>query len=273
MGNSKILNSKKIIAIVGSRNCSEYGRKYATIFAHELAKNGVCIISGMAVGIDAAAHFGAIKEIGHTIAVLGGGLKNIYPQENLWLYNNILSNDGCVITEYEENEETKISNFPKRNRIISGIADAVLVIEAEKRSGSRITAKYAKQQNKKIYCIPLNLDQKNSSGIRELVNEGARTVTSASQLINDLYFEKDNIEKLISKKSNKNISIKKEEYDSKEIPEKFQGIYRVLEREMNLEEISNMLDKSIEEIDYLLTIMEVDGYIEKTKGSNFKRKS
>ena len=150
-----LLNEQKIVAIVGSRNCSEYGRKYANIFASELAKRGICVISGMAIGIDTSAHCGAMHEIGKTIAVLGGGFKYIYPSQNIWLYNNIIDVGGCVITEYEENEETKMSNFPKRNRLISGLADAVLVIEAEHRSGSKITATYAKIQKKKVYCLSL----------------------------------------------------------------------------------------------------------------------
>lgn len=183
----ELLNAQKIVAIVGSRNCSEYGRKYANIFASELAKRGICVISGMAIGIDTSAHCGAMHEVGKTIAVLGGGFKYIYPSQNIWLYNNIIDVGGCIITEYEENEETKMSNFPKRNRLISGLADAVLVIEAEHRSGSKITATYAKIQKKKVYCIPVSLDQKNSSGINELLTDGAKIVTTPRQLIEDLY--------------------------------------------------------------------------------------
>ena len=106
----------------------------------------------MAIGIDTSAHCGAMHEIGKTIAVLGGGFKYIYPSQNIWLYNNIIDVCGCVITEYEENEETKMSNFPKRNRLISGLADAVLVIEAEHRSGSKITATYAKEKGVLYSC-------------------------------------------------------------------------------------------------------------------------
>ena len=137
MGNVSLLNNHKTIAIVGSRDSTEYGRKYAEKFAKELSKSNICIISGLALGIDTSAHLGAMKGTGNTIAVLGGGFNDIYPKQNLWLYDEILNNNGCVITEYEENEETRKSNFPKRNRIISGIADAVLVIEASTRSGRK----------------------------------------------------------------------------------------------------------------------------------------
>lgn len=236
-----LLNEQKIVAIVGSRNCSEYGRKYANIFASELAKRGICVISGMAIGIDTSAHCGAMHEIGKTIAVLGGGFKYIYPSQNIWLYNNIIDVGGCVITEYEENEETKMSNFPKRNRLISGLADAVLVIEAEHRSGSKITATYAKIQKKKVYCIPVSLDQKNSSGVNELLADGAKIVTTPRQLIEDLYGK--NFYKSTSGKKDKN-----EEKNQKEnkvilgndntVVTDFSKISRLLEQEMTSEEIA-----------------------------------
>ena len=129
-GNTELLKKNKIVAIVGSRNCSEYGRKYARLFAKNLAKENVCVISGLATGIDSAAHDGSIGEKGKTIAVLGGGLNHVYPASNLWLFNKIKENGGLIISEHEDDAETQISGFPKRNRIISGIADAVLVIEA-----------------------------------------------------------------------------------------------------------------------------------------------
>lgn len=154
-----------------------------------MAKEGVTIISGLAIGIDTAAHYGSVYEKGSTIAVLGGGLNRIYPKENLWLYNEIINNNGCVITEHEDNDETVVANFPKRNRIISGIADAVLVIEAKHRSGSKITARYAIEQGKKVYCIPHNLDDVNGVGINELILDGAKMITSIGQILKDLYGE------------------------------------------------------------------------------------
>ena len=255
-----LLNEQKIVAIVGSRNCSEYGRKYANIFASELAKRGICVISGMAIGIDTSAHCGAMHEIGKTIAVLGGGFKYIYPSQNIWLYNNIIDVGGCVITEYEENEETKMSNFPKRNRLISGLADAVLVIEAEHRSGSKITATYAKIQKKKVYCIPVSLDQKNSSGINELLA--------------DVYGK--NFYKSTSGKKDKN-----EEKNQKEnkvilgndntVVTDFSKISRLLEQEMTSEEIAKKINKDISEVNSMLTIMEIEGTIEQVPGNYYVR--
>ena len=271
-GDVGLLNTEKIVAIVGSRNCSEYGRKYANIFATELAKHGICVISGMAIGIDASAHCGAMHEKGKTIAVLGGGFKYIYPTQNLWLYNNIIDVGGCVITEYAEDEETQMSNFPKRNRLISGLADAVLVIEAEHRSGSKITAKYAKLQKKNVYCIPVNLDQKNSSGIKELLIDGAKIVTTPQQLIEDLYGKK-----FYNDSCNLNEKeIKREQkvilgQESISVSREFSKIYELLEKEMNSEEISKKINKDVAEVSSMLTIMEIEGSVEQMPGNYYVR--
>lgn len=272
MGNTKLLNHQKTIAIVGSRNCSEYGRKYARIFAKELAKHDICVISGLAKGIDAAAHYGAVTEKGSTIAVLGGGLKNIYPAENTWLFNQILQDGGCIITEYADEEETKMSNFPIRNRIISAIADAILVVEAEKKSGSKITARYAKEQGKKVYCIPINLDAKNSSGIIELINDNAKIVTNPTQIIKDLFpkaVEKqlNFLEQEANQKSKRlNIDI----IEQLNIPEEQKEILLLLkDKNMTSEEIALKLNKNIAEINSILTLMEIEEIIKQIEGNRF----
>lgn len=268
MGNTELLNHKKTIAIVGSRNCSEYGRKYARIFAKTLAKHDICVISGLARGIDAAAHYGAITEKGNTIAVLGGGLKNIYPTENAWLFNQILQEGGCVITEYADDEETKMSNFPIRNRIISAIADGVLVIEAEHRSGSKITAKYAEQQGKKVYCIPMNLDAKNSSGIMELINDNAKIVTSPTHLIRDLFA---NIEEGTQLKIIEETKVKPKKIEEPlQVSEEQKEILELLENEkMTRDEMAVKLNRNISDINSILTLMEIEGIIKQTEGNSF----
>lgn len=260
-----LLNHEKIVAIVGSRNCSEYGRKYARIFAHELAKKNICIISGLAIGIDTAAHFGAMSQIGKTIAVLGGGLNDVYPKENQWLFNQILQQNGCIITEYSDTEITRKENFPKRNRIISGIADAVLVIEASKRSGSRITARYAKSQGKKVFCIPNSLDSENIAGIKELIIDGAQIVTSVNQLVSEIYTTKE-------KDVEKPIILDKDRLDSiSNIPPEYKEIYNILEYTMSKEEIAMKLKRGMDEINSIITMMELYGYIEQVGVNNFKR--
>ena len=261
LGNVELLNNKKIVAIVGSRKCSEYGRKYARYFAKELSKRNICIISGLAIGIDAAAHDGAVTEEGRTIAVLGGGLQHIYPTSNLWLFNRILENNGLIITEHSDEEETLLEGFPKRNRIITGIADAVLVVEANHRSGSKVSAEYAFKQGKKVYCIPRGLDEKNNSGIIELIENGAKIVSSPSKLIKDLYGEKIDVKNRTDEKNKK----------IKTIPGQYEKAYSILKKELSREEIALKLNNSIREVNILLTHMEMEGFIVQTKANIFKR--
>ena len=283
-GNTELLKKNKIVAIVGSRNCSEYGRKYARLFAKNLAKENVCVISGLATGIDSAAHDGSIGEKGKTIAVLGGGLNHVYPASNLWLFNKIKENGGLIISEHEDDAETQISGFPKRNRIITGIADAVLVIEACPRSGSKVSAEYAFRQGKKVYCIPMNLDNKNSAGIIELIDKGAKIVTSPRKLIKDLYganddgvenaneMENENAKNKRSRKAqNKSPDMQMNIFDEEEIPEKYLDIYLSLEKPLSREEIAQKINKNIRQVNELLTMMEIEGLIEQTVGNMFKR--
>ena len=169
MGNKKLLN-KKSLAIVGTRNCTPYGAECAEKFATDISKKNLCIISGMALGIDTFAHNGALKEKGNTIAVLGCGFDYIYPEENIDLFNKIVENGGLVVSEYPPKTKAVLSKFPYRNRIISGLSMGTLVVEATRnRSGSLVTARYAKEQNKKIFSIPGNINLKTSGGTNELI--------------------------------------------------------------------------------------------------------
>ena len=155
-GDEKILNSN-CISVIGSRNNTPYGEKWCKKFVKELIKFDIKIVSGMALGIDTVAHKEALKKGGKTIAVLPSGLKNIYPKENAKLYNEIISNGGCVISEYLPNEKASSKRFLERNRIVSGLSIACLVVEAAYRSGTSVTAKIAKKQNKDVFCIPRKL--------------------------------------------------------------------------------------------------------------------
>ena len=130
------------LAIVGSRKCTSYGIKYAKKFASEISKNNITVVSGLAIGIDTIAHEFSKDSIGRTIAVVGCGLDHIYPKENEELFKQILENGGCIISEHPSGTKVDTKNFPKRNRIISGISMGVLVIEAAYKSGSTITARH-----------------------------------------------------------------------------------------------------------------------------------
>lgn len=153
LGNKELLN-KKGIAIVGSRECSEYGKTMSLGFSYLLAKNKVIVISGLAKGIDTAAHIGALQAKGKTIAIIGTGMDLVYPKENKNLMNSILKSDGLIVSEYPLETGPNKENFPRRNRIISGLSDGILVIEAREKSGALITVDYALEQGKNIYVVP-----------------------------------------------------------------------------------------------------------------------
>ena len=181
-GNVKILNSKSI-AIIGSRNCSKYGMEVAYKFGYGLAQKGITVISGLARGIDAYSHWGVVKANGKAIAVLGSGLNNIYPRENVKLYNEIIKNGGAVITEYEPNAKPEKMHFPARNRIISALSDGILVVEARRKSGTLITVDFGLEHGKDIFCIPGNITSDNSYSTNELIKQGAIPVTCVDDLL------------------------------------------------------------------------------------------
>ena len=181
-GDISNLNSESV-AIVGSRDCSLYGKKNASFFSYELAKRNVNIVSGLAKGIDAVAHFNAIKVKGKTIAVIGNGIDNIYPKENLKLLEKILENNGLIISEYIIGTKPEKQNFPKRNRIISGISDAVIVVEASEKSGALITANYGIEQGKEVWAIPGNINSYTSIGTNNLIKDGANVLTNIRDIV------------------------------------------------------------------------------------------
>ena len=182
LGNLELLNAKSI-AIIGSRDYSAYGERATKEFSYNLAKNDICIVSGLAKGIDAFAHKGCLSAGGKTIAVLGNGLDIIYPKENEKLFYRIIENDGLVISEYPLGTKPKKQHFPARNRIISGLSDGVLVIEARKNSGTNITVDFALEQGKDVFVIPGNIYSKTSDGTNYLITEGAIPVLSYKDIL------------------------------------------------------------------------------------------
>ena len=183
LGNLELLNYKNNIAMIGSRNCSSYGERAAKDFAYNLAKEDICIVSGLAKGIDSFSHIGALNAKGKTIAVLGSGLDNIYPKENIKLVEEIINNNGLVISEYPLGTKPLKYHFPARNRIISGLSDSVLVVEARKNSGTNITVDFALEQGKDVFVIPGNIYSKTSDGTNFLITEGAIPVMSYKDIL------------------------------------------------------------------------------------------
>lgn len=180
-GNEKILKNHSI-AIIGCRDYSEYGKKCAEYFSYNLAREGKIIISGLAKGIDSFAHWGAVKAKEKTIAVVGNGLDTVYPKENQKLLEEILKNDGAIISEYPVGVKPEKNNFPARNRIISGISEGVLVIEAKKKSGTLITVDFALEQGRDVYVVPGNINSINSTGTNDLIKQGATLVSNYKEI-------------------------------------------------------------------------------------------
>lgn len=200
-GNKEILNGKNI-GIVGCRECTDYGKKAAKYFAYNLSKEkSVNIVSGLAKGVDSYAHWGAVEaniecekfencgekqnscgklniNCGKTIAVLGNGLDMIYPKENIELANEIIRSGGAIISEYPCGTKPDKMNFPARNRIISGMSQGIIVIEAKEKSGTLITVDFALEQGRDVFVVPGNINSINSVGTNDLIKQGAKMVTS-----------------------------------------------------------------------------------------------
>lgn len=293
-GNPEILNNK-CIAIVGTRDSTEYGKYYAKEFAKEISRLGITVVSGLAIGIDSVCHQSSMSELGKTIAVIGSGLNNIYPEENIELAKQIIENGGAIISEYPPDVEADVSKFPIRNRIIAGLSKGVLVIEAKFRSGSSNTATHAFMQDKKVFCIPGRLGEKTGVGTNNLIKKGAYLVTNVNEILKELQEDlystnkierfKENFTKYIDCKT-KNFNDKrvketkvncKQEASVKEkrenIDAKYQPIYNLLEKKpMDKNEISRILDINISDLNTKLTMMEIEGYIESMPGNYIKIK-
>ena len=187
LGNTEILNQKGI-AIVGSRKATEYGKKVALEISQTLSSKGFHIISGLARGIDSYAHIGNIMSdySGKAIAILGNSLDNIYPKENRNLAIQILKKGGCILSEYPIGSEIQPKNFPERNRIISGLSKAVIIVEASEKSGALITADFALEQGKDVFAVPGNIFSENSVGTNALIKQGAIVVTSFQDILEEI---------------------------------------------------------------------------------------
>lgn len=183
-GNKSILNEFSL-AIIGCRDHTKYGEIVAKNISYQISKNNIVTISGLARGIDSIAHKETLKAKGKTIAVIGSGVDNIYPEENKELAKEIIKNGGAIISEYVIGTKTQKMNFPARNRIISGMSNGVVVIEAKKKSGTMITVDFALEQGKEVFAIPGNILSQNSEGTNELIKQGAKLVTNIEDILEE----------------------------------------------------------------------------------------
>lgn len=182
-GNLDALTLKTCIAIVGSRAATPYGRHITTQLASEVARQGVCVVSGLALGIDAIAQQAVVENNGITVAVIGSGLDMVYPQSNKKLADALVEKNGCIISEFPLGTPPYRSNFPQRNRIIAGLAQAVIVTQAAKNSGSLITARYALEYNRDVGAVPGNITDLQAAGTNDLIRQGACAITSAHDIL------------------------------------------------------------------------------------------
>lgn len=260
-GNLELLKNFSL-GIVGSRNCSIYGEKVATNLSRALSEKNITIISGLAMGIDTYAHKGALKNVGGTIAVLGSGFDNVYPQENKKLFEEIINNNGLVITEYLPEVIPALGNFPSRNRIVSGLSAGIIVVEAKEKSGALITANIAKKENKPVFAIPGNINSFHSKGSNQIIKEGAKLVTN----LNDILEEFEELKDLTTSE----IEVKTKERTLEKIPKEYREVYKlILGGDESIEQIKNKLPNKVSDINSILTMLELEGYIESVPGNRF----
>ena len=175
------------IAVVGSRRTTLYGQSVAKKLGAELAQMGFCVVSGLARGIDTAAHEGALSVGGRTVAVLGCGLDIVYPPENLGLYRRIVET-GAVLSEFPFGRKADKQTFPMRNRVVSGISEGVVVVESDVSGGAMITARFAGEQGRLIFAVPGRIDQATSAGCHQLIRDGATLLTGVDDILNELNY-------------------------------------------------------------------------------------
>lgn len=258
-GDVELLKSN-IISIIGSRACSENGIELTHKFAKELVYQGFTITSGMAIGIDTIAHQTALQEQGKTIAVLGNGFKHIFPRENIELYQQIIKNGGLVVTEYPPKEKVKSKNFLERNRIVSGLALGILVVEAAYRSGTSVTARLAKEQGKKIFALPHEVSDRHGVGTNRLIRQGAKIVTCTEDIMREFPFLSY---KPLLKEKEIEVSKRRKKCENKEYNQIYQFI---TENPISLNEIYKKSNEDISKINNILLMLELKGYIEKVVG-------
>lgn len=185
-GNLELLNEKCLVSIVGSRKASSYGLRCTRKIARQIAERNAVIVSGLALGIDAEAHRGALEVAGKTIAVLGTAIDYLYPRTNEQLALSILDNNGLIISEYPVGAPYNNYNFPLRNRIIAGLSQVTIVTEAAEKSGSLITACLAAEYNREVFAVPADIDKITNSGANELIKRGASVLTSTDDILDIL---------------------------------------------------------------------------------------
>jgi DNA processing protein len=277
------------IGIVGSRSCTSYGLKIAGQLARELVRAGFTVVSGLARGIDASAHRGALEGGGRTIAVLAGGLAKIYPPEHKDLAEEIAANRGCLITETSMRMDPQPGMFPARNRIISGLSRAVIVVEANARSGALITARHAAEQGREVYALPGPVDSPASAGCLDLIRNGARLVRSADDVIEDLQglrvadrpVTPERRASAGAKQPESELAAAKRDEPAApevvpprmpELPPMEQRVFTALTARRHADELARELGLSVGELSRSLMLLELKKLVRRLPGNNYERR-
>jgi len=269
---------RNAIGIVGSRACTEYGRRTAAQLAASFARAGWTVISGLAYGIDRSAHEGAIKAGGRTIAVLAGGLASIYPRDHIPLAEECVQH-GAIVTETPMTVAPQPGMFPARNRIISGLSRGIVVIEANLRSGALITATHAAEQGREVFVIPGNVDSPASAGCLDLIRKGARLVRNADDILEDLQGIAAPSQPLSKTKTAPPIQqqLFDEPAPAPAIPtgldEKQLAVWQKLESTKHADELARELSMSPGELSVIVMKLEMKKLVRRLPGNHFERRS
>jgi DNA processing protein len=257
-GNVELLSLPQI-AIVGSRNPSSLGKDTAFDFAKSLSQCGFVITSGLALGIDAASHQGALSAGGWTIAVAGTGLDRIYPARHKELATEIV-NKGAMVSEFPPGTTAKANHFPRRNRIISGLSQGLLVVEAAKQSGSLITARMALEQNREVFAIPGSIHNPLARGCNALIREGAKLVETTQDILEELNQYNQQDEYFVTSTMQSTLDLAQQTL-----------LNRVMFSPTSIDELVTKSGESVEIISSMLLILELQGYLEAIAGGCYVR--
>lgn len=275
------------MAVVGTRRASEYGLYHTRMISRELAAEGMCIVSGLALGIDAAAHEGALAAQGRTVAVLGGALDQFYPMENYRLMQRMLENGSSVVSEYAPGVRPNRYSFLERNRIIAGMSLGTLVTEGPHRSGAAYTARCALEEGREVFALPGDIDREGSQLPNRLIAEGAHLLTSAQDILGHLVIEhpaakqkeagRAEMPDSKAAKTNRKAAVQKAETPEKAVEakepegEEEKAIWLVLrEGEADFDTLSEKTGIHSDELGAALMMMELDGWIETLAGCRYR---
>lgn len=256
------LNDLRAVAIVGSRNCSAYGSRMARRLGRELGETGVTIVSGFARGIDSFAHRGAIDAGGRTVAVFGSGVDVVYPPENLELADELLEAGGSILSANPPGTSPTPRVFPARNRIISGMSEGTVVVEASQRSGAMLTADFARAQGRELFAVPGQADAVLSAGTNSLIRSGARLVTCARDIVADLGWHRPELSSPAAPRAAKILPLQPDE----------QRVYDQLAGgALDADALVEATGLPVDRVNSLLTTMEIQGIIKQIPGRMFER--